>query len=733
MSSAEAIMLPGGLRSLVIGELLDAYHAKRFSVTELLNAVLARIDDAPERHVWIARLSREQVLAYAKALDATPPDSLPLYGVPFAIKDNIDLTGVPTTAGCPDYAYTPRESAFVVQRLIDAGAVPIGKTNLDQFATGLVGTRSPYGACQNAFDAAYVSGGSSSGSAVAVASGLVSFSLGTDTAGSGRVPAAFNNIIGLKPTCGNLSARGVVPACRSIDCVSLFTLTTHDAARVLSVTEGYDAADAYSRKRQRSVEYELPGRRALKAMSAANRVPAGAAAAGVGAGGSAVVGSAAATLTGLRFGVPRADQLEFFGDSEYARLFSEAVARLESLGGERVEIDFAPFRAAAKLLYEGAFIAERYVAVGEFIERKPDSVHPVTRKLIAASRDLTAADAFRSQHQLMAAKRAAVQAWGDIDILVTPTTGTIYRIADVDADPIRLNANLGYYTNFVNFLDFAAVAVPAGFRTDGLPFGVTLIGAPWSESPLLSIAKRLHRASVTNLGATDAPLPTSDGPAAGPPIATAPFAVIATARATSTPIGATVIATVTRSPSPAEPIAATPSTPSAAALAPSAQIDVMAAIAPTRSPPSAEPAPPSLAIPATTSLPEPIPVAVCGAHLEGLPLNHQLTSRSATLLSRTRTAPHYRFYALPGGPPFRPGLVRVASNGAAIDVEVWSVPAEHFGSFVAGIPAPLGIGKVELEDGTRVPGFICENDGIEGAKDITSFGNWRAYLKSLSP
>jgi allophanate hydrolase len=438
------------------------------------------------------------------------------------------------------------------------------------------------------------------------------------------VPAAFNNIIGLKPTCGSLSARGVVPACRSIDCVSIFALTADDAARVLAVAGGYDAADAYSRK-----------------------APANASA--------APLGAAASTTRSFRFGVPRADQLEFFGDSEYGRLFDEAVARLESLGGERVDIDFAPFRAAAKLLYEGAFIAERYVAVGDFIERQPESVHPVTRQLITASRDLTAADAFRSQHRLMEAKRAAAEAWGDIDLLVTPTSGTIYRIADVNADPIRLNSNLGFYTNFVNFLDFAAVAVPAGFRNDGLPFGITLIGAAWSEAQLLALADRMHRASVDKLGT---PLPAGSG-------------VAVTA--------------------------------------------------------------PSLAIPSTDAAPQRIPVAVCGAHLEGLPLNHQLTSRGATLLARTRTAPAYRFYALPGGPPFRPGLVRVPADGAAIDVEVWSVPAEHFGSFVAGIPAPLGIGKVELEDGTRVPGFICESHGIEGAKDITSFGNWRTYLKSLSP
>jgi allophanate hydrolase len=619
--------------TLDIARLLDAYRARRFTPTELLSSVLGAMDAAPERHVWITRLSRERVLGYARALEAKSPDSLPLYGVPFAIKDNIDLEGVPTTAGCPAYAYTPTSSAFVVQRLIDAGAVPVGKTNLDQFATGLVGTRSPYGACQNAVNPEYVSGGSSSGSAVAVASGLVSFSLGTDTAGSGRVPAGFNNIIGLKATCGHLSTTGVVPACRSIDCVSIFALTADDASSVLRVAAGYDAADPWSREPS-----NIPSRNGR-----------------------------------LRFGVPRAEQLEFFGDAEYARLFAESVARLESLGGERVEIDFAPFRAAAKLLYEGAFIAERYVAVGEFIDEHPDAVHPVTRQLISASRALTAADAFRSQHQLMEAKRAANEAWGDIDVLVTPTTGTIYRIAEIEADPIRLNANLGFYTNFVNFLDLAAVAVPGGFREDGLPFGITLVGHAWSEADLLALADRIHRASVTTTGALNVALPSSLTPAADTAVAAA------------------------------NTVAGAPSATAAAGTSIAAGVH---------------------------TTPTLIPLAVCGAHLEGLPLNHQLTIRNATLARRTRTAPAYRLYALPGGPPFRPGLVRQTKGGAAIEVEVWSVLAEHFGTFVAGIPSPLGIGKVELDDGSWVPGFICEGHGIEGAREITALGGWRAYLKT---
>jgi allophanate hydrolase len=605
--------------TLSIGDLLEGYRSRRFSVTAVMRHVLDRIARAPDRHVWISLLPAERVLAYARALESRSPESLPLYGVPFAVKDNIDLEGVVTTAACPDYAYMPGASAYAVQRLIDAGAIPVGKTNLDQFATGLVGTRSPFGACKNSVNQEYVSGGSSSGSAVAVAMGLVSFALGTDTAGSGRVPAAFNNIVGLKPTCGRLSTSGVVPACRSIDCVSIFALTAGDAASVCAAAQGYDRADAYSRKPETPV--------------------------------------AAPDLAGgpFRFGIPRADQLEFFDDTEYAHLFFDSVKRLEQLGGRCVEIDFTPFRNAARLLYDGAWIAERYDAVGEFIERKPESVHPVVRQLILAAGKLTAADAFRSMHRLADARRGAAEAWVDIDVLVTPTTGTIYKIADVEWDPIRLNTNLGFYTNFVNFLDLAGVAVPAGFRDDGLPFGITLLGRPWSDEQLLRLADRFHRVSVEHAGALGIALPA---PA-------------------QTPV----------------------SLGDGDALHPAAASGQL------------------------------IEIAVCGAHMEGLPLNHQLVSRGATFVRRTRTIASYKFYALPGGPPFRPGLLRVPAGGASVDVEVWSVPAEQFGSFVASIPAPLGVGKVDLEDGQQVSGFVCEAHAVEGARDITDVGGWRQYLR----
>jgi allophanate hydrolase len=594
---------------MLIRDLLTEYRAGRISPVQIMEGVLDNVSRAPERNVWITLLPRERILEMAHALASRSPESLPLYGIPFAIKDNIDLAGIPTTAGCPAYAYTPSESAFVVRKLIDAGAIPVGKTHLDQFATGLVGTRSPHGACHNSFDPAYISGGSSSGSAVAVATGLVSFALGTDTAGSGRVPAAFNNLVGLKPTRGALSCRGVVPACRSLDSVSIFALTAEDAQGVYAAARGFDPQDAYSTP-------------------------------------SAHLQRGARKLEGLRVGLPWPSQLSFFGDAEYARLFAETVLQLEALGAKAVEIDFEPFLAAARLLYEGPWVAERYCAVGDFLEQHPEAVYPITREIISGGRNPTAADAFRAQYRLMELRRATEEAWSCVDVLVTPTAGTIYRIDTVNADPVRLNSNLGYYTNFVNLLDLAAVAVPAGFRRDGLPFGVSLVGRAGSDLELLELGDSVQRARVERIGALDAPLP-----------------------------------------------------PVRQGGGPSTEDD--------------------------------IPVAVCGAHMLGLPLNHQLTGRGARFMRRTRTNPVYALYALPGEPPYRPGLIRVADGGAAIEVEVWSVPAAEFGSFVNGIPAPLSIGKVELQDGSRVSGFVCEACAAAGARDITSLGGWRRYLETV--
>jgi allophanate hydrolase len=589
------------VESLLITDLREGYLANRFTPAGIMAGLMDRAEHAPERRVWIHRLSRDRVMSYVEALQSRSIADLPLYGIPFVIKDNIDLAGVPTTAACPQFAYVPAQSASVVEKLLQAGAIPLGKTNLDQFATGLVGSRSPYGTCRNSFDDHYISGGSSSGSAVAVATGLASFSLGTDTAGSGRVPAAFNNLVGLKPSLGRLSTAGVVPACRSLDCVSIFALTAPDALRVLDVIEGYDANDPYSRKMGNT------------------------------------------PISGPRFGVPHREQLEFFGDSEYARLFDAATARLEASGKIAVEIDFGPFLDAARLLYEGPWIAERHAAVGKFIDAHTDAVLPVTAKIVAGGKRFSAVEAFEAGYRLKALKRASEAAWSQVDFIVTPTAGTIYSIAAVEADPVRLNATLGYYTNFMNLFDLAGVAVPAGFRNDGLPFGVAMVGPPASDRALLALADTLHRASTTTLGATQWPMPAAANPAY------------------------------------------------------TLEVGYVA-------------------------------LAVCGAHMQGLPLNHQLRDRGAYFMQLTHTAPSYRLLALPGGPPYRPGLMRASVGGAPIEIELWALPTEQLGSFLQGIPAPLGIGKIELADGLGVAGFICEGYAATGAADITEFGGWRAYL-----
>jgi len=407
--------------------------------------------------VWIHRLT-----ATEKARFAPPVKTGALHGLTFAIKDNIDLAGAPTTAACPGYAYTPTESAHVVERLIAAGALPEGKTNLDQFATGLVGTRSPYGAPRNVFNPDYISGGSSSGSAVAVASGLVDFALGTDTAGSGRVPAAFNGLVGLKPTKGRLSTRGVVPACRSLDCVSIFTRDIATATRVLASAEGYDPLDPFSRPKPKCH----------------------------------LLGDTPSEKT--RLGVPRADQLDWFGNTESPALFAAALDRLRTLGAEIVEVDFAPFLDAARLLYEGPWTAERYAAVGEFIEKysaTPESARAAgldstVAKIILSGRTPSATDAFRATYRLAELRRAADTILATVDVLVAPTTGTIYTVAAIEADPIRLNSNLGRYNNFMNLLDLCGLTLPAGRYSFGPGFGITLIAPAWHDARLLTLGAR---------------------------------------------------------------------------------------------------------------------------------------------------------------------------------------------------------------------------------------------------
>jgi allophanate hydrolase len=453
--------------NLQISHLRSLYLSRALTPTRLVKQLDEEIGGEDSRHIWIRRLQLSEMLVYAQKLEGKDPAEFPLYGIPFAIKDNIDLAGIPTTAACPEYAYTPEKSATVVQRLIDAGAIPIGKTNLDQFATGLVGTRSPYGACQNSFNPEYISGGSSAGSAVAVALGMASFSLGTDTAGSGRVPAAFNNLVGHKPTCGLISTQGVVPACRTLDCVSIFALTAQDVATVLETAQGFDAQDAYSRQTDILKSKHLN--------------------------------------QSFTFGVPRQDQLAFFGNLETPALFQQAIKQLETIGGKAIEIDFSAFLETARLLYEGPWVAERYTAICEFFESQPEAIFPVTKQIIGGATKFSAVDAYNAQYKLKALQRKTEQVWNDIDILLTPTAGTIYKIAEVNAEPVTCNSNLGYYTNFMNLLDLSATAVPTGFQANGLPFGITICAPAFRDMQLLTLAVKIQNLTAKTLGATGLP------------------------------------------------------------------------------------------------------------------------------------------------------------------------------------------------------------------------------------
>jgi allophanate hydrolase len=450
-----------------------AFLERSASPASVAEDVLARIATAGDDAVWVSRVPDDALRQAAEALErraaAEGQDRMPLYGLPFAIKDNIDVAGLPTTCACPGFAYAPARSAPCVERLIAAGALLVGKTNLDQFATGLVGTRSPYGVPRNPFDPAYIPGGSSSGSAVAVSSGLVAFALGTDTAGSGRVPASFNNVVGLKPTRGLVSASGMVPACRTLDCVSVFALNVPDAAAVLDVIRGPDPEDAYSRVAPSGFAWPAP-------------MPAR-----------------------FRFGVPRPEQREFFGDSENAGLYEAAIHRLAALGGTAVTIDLAPFIETAALVYRGAWLAERLAAIDDATGGRREMLLPVTRRIIEGGAAISGAHAFRDWHRRADLKRRTRPVWDAMDLLVVPTTGTIYRIGEIEADPIGLNLRLGHYTNFVNLLDLAALAVPAGFRTNGLPAGVTLVAPAFHDPLLAAVGTQLHEAAGLALGHYPAP------------------------------------------------------------------------------------------------------------------------------------------------------------------------------------------------------------------------------------
>lgn len=592
---------------LSISLLHQAYRTRALTPSTYLRQLQARHREIDRGEIWIWRRPEKQLMEDALALDALLAsggtallEAYPLFGVPFAVKDNIDVQGVPTTAACPAFAYTPERSATAVERLVAAHALFVGKTNLDQFATGLVGTRSPYGAVRNAVNPGYISGGSSSGSAAAVALGLACFALGTDTAGSGRVPAGLNGIVGLKPTRGLVSAAGVLPACRSLDCVSIFATGVADAWRVLKVVAGPSADDAYSR---------------APAMLAPRQ-------------------------RHLRIGV--AGNAEFFGDGAAAEAYRRVLDELESLpsGFSLHTVDMAPLLAAGELLYQGPWVAERRAALGDFFERRPEEMDPVVRATIAAADRYTATDAFAYEYRMADYRRFARGLFEDVDMLVVPTAPIHPRIAEVAADPTGLNRQLGLYTNFVNLLDLAAIAIPATYRNDGLPFGVTLLGPAGSDHRLAAAAAGLseHFSGIVGNGAQRI---------AGDPL---PFTE------------------------------------------------------------------------------KTLDVAVVGAHLGGQPLNWQLIECGARLTSATRTAARYRLYALADTVPPKPGLVRTPEGGAAIEVEVWTLPERAFGGFMAQVGPPLGIGSLELANGQWVKGFICEPLAVQGATDITRHGGWRAYL-----
>jgi len=592
--------------SLDLHSLRAIYDDGHVTPVDVIREVLLRIASAENDAVWITLREAGEIIADAEQLGADKKH-LPLFGVPFAVKDNIDVAGVPTTAACPSFAYVPQVSSPAVERLIAAGAVLIGKTNLDQFATGLVGVRSPYGVPRNPFDPTKIPGGSSSGSAVAVAAGLVGFALGTDTAGSGRVPAAFNNVVGIKPTRGAVSTAGVVPACRSLDCVSVFALTVEDGTLVADIMSGFDPEGMYSRSSPAGFTFS-------------QQRPDGA----------------------FRFAVPRRDQLRFFGDVDAATAFDAALTQMSVLGGEPLEIDFAPWVEAGEILY-GPWLAERIADLEPFISAHGDALHFAT-DAIFKKEQVGAASLFRAQHRLAVLKQQTNCVWNDVAFLLVPTTGTCWSLAEVEAEPLARNSDLGYYTTFTNLLDLAAVAVPSAITSKGFPVGVTLIGPAWHDGILAAYARDFHHAVDLPMGAIGHSLPPQD----------------------------------------------------------------------------------------TLMSPQSFPsvdLVVFGAHLTGQPLNGDLVALGGRFRRACRTAPQYRM-VLVQGQIKRPGLVRDSANGAAIEGEVWTLPTASMAPFLISIAPPLGLGRVVLDDGISVIGFICEAGADKTALDITHFGGWRAFQKS---
>ncbi|UOH76329.1 allophanate hydrolase [Acinetobacter schindleri] len=572
-----------------------AYQNNNIQLSDLIEYV-AGLNN--EDHAWISIATAAQLQAQIDALTGADSASLPLYGLPFAVKDNIEVAGFYTTAACKEAAYLATSDATAVAKLKAAGAIVVGKTNLDQFATGLVGVRSPYGAVKNSFNPEYISGGSSSGSSAVVANGLVPFSLGTDTAGSGRVPAGHNNIVGLKPTKGWFSTTGLIPACRTIDVISIFALTVDDAWQVAQVMQGYDASDDYSRVHPQNVPSQF---------------------------------------SKGKIAIP--DTLEFYGDAETEKAFNLAIARAQSLGYTVEPIDFAPFQQLAAALYNRSWVAERTRAVEKMVQR--EQTHPVIGQIIAQADRFSAVDAMQDEYERARLSRIIQNTLTDYDALMVPTAPTIYRITEVEANPLVKNSHMGAYTNFVNFADLSALALPNSIRADGLPTGVTFIAPAWMDEALAKFGQKWQQASQLKLGTSE----------------------LSYEKTTEISSGHSV------------------------------------------------------------------KLAVVGAHLSGMPLNFQLTTRGGTLIKQTRTTSHYKLYALKNTTPPKPGL-QYSAKGCSIEVEVWDIPRALFGDIVAEVPAPLGIGNVQLIDGTWAKGFICEGYALEDATDISHFGGWREFMKS---